>query len=240
MRVQVISNASNVHQAELIAKTAIVIDVMRTSTTIITALESGAKSIVPVETVMEAKAIAREDDLLGGERFCKRISGFDLGNSPYEYKGPAVRNKRIILTTTNGTRAIVRSKRAAELYIAGLMNADACIEAAMQSNRDLVLLCAGSHDQFTIEDGFCAGGIIARLMETYSKHQLELNDFGYAMHSLYEHTKSRLAVALQNGLSGKRLQAIGMRDDIAACTQLNNSTVVPYLYNGEIVPRVMS
>jgi len=236
MRVQVISNASNVHQAQLIGKTAIVIDVMRTSTTIIAALEAGAKSIVPVETIMEAKAIAKQEDLLGGERFCKRISGFDLGNSPHEYTSSTVRNKRIILTTTNGTRAIVRSKRAAELYIGGLTNANACMEAAMRSKRDLVLLCAGSHDQFTLEDGFCAGGMIAKLLQSYSQHQLILNDFGYAMHSLYEHMQQDLSETLQNGLSGKRLQSIGMSSDIRDCTQINSSTIVPYLDKDEIVP----
>jgi len=236
MRVQVISNASNVHQAQLIGKTAIVIDVMRTSTTIVTALEAGALSIVPVETIMEAKAIARNGDLLGGERFCKRISGFDLGNSPQEYTSPTIRNKRVILTTTNGTRAIVRSKRAAELFIASLSNADACIDAAIQSKRDIVLLCAGSHDQFTLEDGFCAGRMIAKLIADNSIQQLTMNDFGYAMLSLYEHMKHRISEALQDGLSGKRLQTIGMSDDIAACIQLDSSKIVPYLNKGEIIP----
>ncbi|MEK4249674.1 2-phosphosulfolactate phosphatase [Paenibacillus sp. FSL W7-1287] len=235
MRVQVISNASNVHQAQLIGKTAIVIDVMRTASTIIAAIEAGARCVLPVETIMEAKAIAKSSDLLGGERFCKRISGFDLGNSPNEYRNSIVCDKRIILTTTDGTRAIIRSMRAAELFIASLTNADACIDAAMQTERDLVLICAGSQDQFTLEDGFCAGALIAKLQKDYSNSPLSMNDFGYAMLSLYEHTKHQQTTTLRNGFSGKHLQAIGLEADINDCIQINRTTVVPYLHNGVIV-----
>lgn len=236
MRIQVISNASDAHQAQFIGKTAIVIDVIRTSTTIIAALDAGAACIIPAETVMEAKAIAKEGDLLGGERFCKRISGFDLGNSPLEYSEATVKHKRIILTTTHGTRAIQRSRKASKLFIAGLTNATACIQAALHTKRDLVIVCAGSHDQFTIEDGFCAGLMIARLKEMLLGVEFTMNDFGYAMLSLYEHMKQQLPEIMKVGLSGKRLQAIQMYDDISECAKIDQSTIVPHYVNGALVP----
>lgn len=235
MKVQVISNASDTHHAQFIGKVAIVIDVIRTSTTIISALEAGASSIVPVETIMEANTIKQEHDLLGGERFCKRISGFHLGNSPFEYRNDIVKGRRIILTTTNGTSAILRSTRAAELYVAGLVNAAACIDLARQSGKDIVILCAGSHDQFAIEDGFCAGYMIARLKEKLPAEQLKLDDLGYAMLALYKHNKSSMKELALKCLSGKRLAELGMQEDLAVCMELDTLPVVPRYSKGELV-----
>ncbi|MCR8659278.1 2-phosphosulfolactate phosphatase [Paenibacillus endoradicis] len=237
MRVQVISNASEAHQGKFIGKTAIVIDVFRSSSSIVSALASGATCVIPVETVMDAKQIYKEHDILGGERFCKRISGFHYGNSPLEYRSSQLIDRRVILTTTNGTRAIHRSKRASNIYIASLNNAKACANAALNSNNDLVILCAGSHDQFTIEDGLCAGYILAHLVE-HSKNTdyiLQIDDFGKAMLALYEHNKSDIAEVISRGLSGNRLQELDMTSDIEDCARLDVYDIVPVYLNGVVV-----
>jgi len=237
MRVQVISNASEAHQGKFIGKTAIVIDVFRSSSSIVSALASGATCVIPVETVMDAKLIYREHDILGGERFCKRISGFHYGNSPIEYRSSHLQDRRVILTTTNGTRAIHRSKRASNIYIASLNNAKACANAALKSNIDLVILCAGSHDQFTIEDGLCAGYILSHLV-AHSKnidHHLQIDDFGKAMLALYEHNKSDITRVISRGLSGNRLQELDMTSDIEDCARLDVYDIVPVYLNGVVV-----
>lgn len=235
MKVQVISNASDAHHAQFIGKVAIVIDVIRTSTTIITALQAGAKCVIPVETIMEAKAMKRGDERLGGERFCKPISGFDLGNSPQQYRTEELKDTTIILTTTNGTNAIHRCTRAVELYIAGLVNASACINTATQSGKDIVILCAGSHDQFVIEDGYCAGYMIARLQEQLPSQQLELDDFAQAMLALYKHSEHNISELVRGCLSGKRLQEIGLNEDVAECLEVDTIPVVPRFHNNRLV-----
>lgn len=156
MQVQVISSVNEASSARFHHKTAIIIDVLRATSTIVTAIAAGASCIIPAETVMEARALQRPGDLLGGERFCRKIAGFDVGNSPEEYTEQAVAGKRIILTTTNGTRAIHKSMRADHVLTASLLNAEACARAAIELRRDVVILCAGSHDEFAIEDGLCA------------------------------------------------------------------------------------
>ncbi|MGO4375029.1 2-phosphosulfolactate phosphatase [Paenibacillus sp. MCAF20] len=104
MQVQVISSVNEASSAKFHHKTAIIIDVLRATSTIISAIEAGASCVLPAETVMEARALQKPGDLLGGERFCRKIAGFDLGNSPDEYSEQNVAGKRVILTTTNGTR----------------------------------------------------------------------------------------------------------------------------------------
>ena len=237
MRVQVISNASEAHQGKFIGKTAIVIDVFRSSSSIVSALASGATCVIPVETVMDAKLIYREHDLLGGERFCKRISGFHYGNSPMEYRSSQLQDRRVILTTTNGTRAIHRSKRASNIYIASLNNAKACANAALQSDNDLVILCAGSHDQFTLEDGLCAGYILSYLLEnTANTDQIvHIDDFGKALLALYEHNKNNISHVISQGISGTRLQELNMSADIEDCARLNVYDIVPVYLNGVVV-----
>jgi len=237
MRVQVISNASEAHQGKFIGKTAIVIDVFRSSSSIVSALTSGATCVIPLETVMDAKQIYREHDILGGERFCKRISGFHYGNSPIEYRNPQLKDRRVILTTTNGTRAIHRSKRASNIYIASLNNAKACANAAFHSDNDLVILCAGSHDQFTIEDGLCAGYILSHLVKegTLAKQPVHIDDFGLSMLALYEHHKSDIAHIISQGISGCRLQDLNMTDDIEDCARLDVYDIVPVYLNGVVV-----
>lgn len=235
MRVQIIANASEAHQGKFIGKTAIVIDVIRTSSTIIAALEAGVAGIVPVETVMDAKDIYREGNVLGGERFCKKIAGFHYGNSPSEYREAAIQGKKLIMTTTNGTSAILRANKASNVLICSLSNVEACTKLALLCDQDIVILCAGSHDQFTIEDGLCAGIIIAYLQQFSPEEEMvQLDDLGYAMLALYRCHQNQITDTVARGLSGLRLQHLNLNKDIIDCTQLNTTTIVPAYYKGVI------
>jgi Phosphosulfolactate phosphohydrolase and related enzymes len=228
MQVQVISSVNEASSAQFVHKTAIIIDVLRATSSIITALAAGSSGVVPVETVMEARAAHQEGDLLCGERFCKKIPGFDLGNSPDEFLMNAVKDRRVILTTTNGTRAIHKSTKAEYVLIAALLNASACAKAAIDLRRDVVILCAGSHDEFAIEDGLCAGLLLSRMQALHAA-PLEMDDFGLAMLSLYQDRANKIKETIRSGATGKRLLKLGMAKDIDICSEVDTCMGVPRL-----------
>lgn len=234
MRVQVISSVNEASSARFHHKTAIIVDVLCASSTIVSALASGSSGIVPVETVMEARAARQEGDLLGGERFNRKIPGFDLGNSPEEYCSTAVKDRRIILTTTNGTRAIQKSSKADYVLTGALLNATACAKAAMELRRDIVILCAGSNDEFALEDGLCAGLLLERI-QTLSGKVLELDDFGHAMLSLYCDRSQVIRETLHHGTTGKKLLKLGLRRDVDSCAIIDRYNEVPRLFGDTLI-----
>lgn len=237
MMVQVISSVNEACAAKFHHRTAIVIDVLRATSTIVTALSSGATSVVPAETVMDAKALQRPGDLLGGERFCRRIAGFDYGNSPAEYSADAVKGRRVILTTTNGTRAIHKSTRAEHVLAASLLNAEACAKLALELRRDIVIMCAGSHDEFAIEDGLCAGMLLHHIRCLNGGIGIETDDFGTAMESLHADRRHHIEELLMSSSSGKRLIKLGQKQDIEFCAKTNTVREVPYLSGDHLVLR---
>jgi 2-phosphosulfolactate phosphatase len=146
------------------APVAIVVDVMRATSTIVQALEAGYRRVFCCAEVEEALALRDElgEAVLGGERLAEHIPGFDLGNSPRDYLEP--RGETLILTTTNGTRAIVAAAETAERVLVGsMLNLDAIVAAARGMAADVEVVCAGIEGRFTIDDAYCAGRIAALL-----------------------------------------------------------------------------
>ncbi|NPV27657.1 MAG: 2-phosphosulfolactate phosphatase [Firmicutes bacterium] len=157
---------------ELENRVVVVIDILRTISVMVTALHNGACGIIPVLSIEEAEERAAQFVsgfcLRGGEQGALKIPHFDLGNSPLEYSPEVVRGKTIILTTSNGTRAIRRVQVANHILIGSFLNARAAATRAYQlaneMDSDLVVLCAGMGDRFSLDDYFCAG-LICRLIE---------------------------------------------------------------------------
>ncbi|MBW7473564.1 2-phosphosulfolactate phosphatase [Paenibacillus oenotherae] len=234
MHIEVISSVNEARADRFTHRTAIVIDVLRATSTMITALQAGAVSIYPVETVLEARTLQRQGYMLAGERFCRKIPGFELGNSPNDFTPEVVQGRRIVLTTTNGTRAVHKAMRADFVLSAALLNATACAKAAIELRRDVVLLCAGCHDDFALEDGLCAGLIIDRL-KALSSSSVGIDDFGTAMLGLYHSSKECVAERLTASSSGKRLIKMGFGRDIESCAQLDTSGIVPKLQGDMII-----
>ncbi|RIX53383.1 2-phosphosulfolactate phosphatase [Paenibacillus nanensis] len=234
MHVQVIPSVKEAGSAKFNHKTAIAIDVLRATSTIVTALAAGAVSVIPAETVMDARALQRPGDIVGGERFSRKIAGFEFGNSPREYTEQAVGGRRVILTTTNGTRAIHKSMRADTVIAASLLNAEASARFALEQRRDIVILCAGSHDDFAIEDGLCAGLLVEHLKQMCPS-AVELDDFGGAMHALYRANADSVLDTLMNSQSGKRLQKLGSAEDIYECAKVDSISIVPYLNGDQLI-----
>jgi len=238
VRVDVYPTVVNIPDtAELAGRTAVVIDALRATTTIVTALGNGADAVVPMLTPEEAFEAAREHPerrfVLGGERKGVRIPGFDLGNSPLEYTPAQVKGRTVLFTTTNGTRAIRRAAGADRVYVASFLNAPAVAEALVRQGKDVAICCAGSHDQFSLEDTGCAGAILAFLDRSGSR--FATNDLGWVALELYRRFEGRLEEIFRLSEHGQLLNRLGMEADLGFCAQLGVSTLVPVYEDGRVI-----
>ncbi|HEY8417366.1 MAG TPA: 2-phosphosulfolactate phosphatase [Limnochordales bacterium] len=219
-----------------------VIDVLRATTTMATALANGARGVVPVATPEEALAwrAAGAGVLLGGERGAQRIPGFDLGNSPFEYSPERVAGRLIVLTTTNGTLAFRRVLAAAggrppELIAACLRNASACAwhlrEHAAAAGGGVLLVCAGTNGWFSWEDAYCASVLLQCLAQL---GPVEYGDGARAAARLGAGS-ANAREELSQSRHGRRLLDLGFHEDIAYCAQSSVCTTVPRLLAGVLV-----
>ena len=199
------------------ASTAVVIDVLRASTTMTRALENGAAKIIPVQTVEEAFAWREKDAnvLLTGERDAIMVEGFDLGNSPYEYTPEVVRDKTIVMSTTNGTQATAAAHDAKDLIIAGFVNMSAVVDYLKKADNPVAILCAGTRGRYTLEDAVCAG-MIADLLGSE-----EICDFTRACRDLYRAHKAELVSYLKEGVHAKNLIRKGFSRDMELAFQVD-------------------
>ncbi|RKD25565.1 hypothetical protein BEP19_01070 [Ammoniphilus oxalaticus] len=233
MRIEVISTVDEVMIEHIKHKTVIVIDVLRASSTIATALAHGATKVIPVDTIGQANLFRQEGYLLAGERYGKKVIGFPFTNSPIEMTQAPLKGNALVLTTTNGTRAIQKSWKAASTLIGSFLNSNACAQLAMQLKRDLTILCAGSRQQFSFEDGLCAGYIVS-LIEAQVPH-LFVNDLGKTLSAAYRYVDEHLPAVLKTSAAGKRLVQSGQEDDVAYCAQKDIYSFVPTLVEDAII-----
>ncbi len=175
MRIDVLLGEAAVTPADVADRVVVVIDVLRAATTVATALHHGAREVIPFETVDEtatrAKAFARGEVKLAGERRMKRIDGFDLGNSPAEHTHDAVSGFPILYTTTNGTAALAATHGAHACFFAAFVNAAATVAAVVDAagaEHDILIICAGSNRSIGLEDVVCAGRLVRGLLERIS------------------------------------------------------------------------
>lgn len=221
-------------------KTAVVIDVLRATTTIVTALYHGCRSVIPVAEVEEAIEISRnfpaQERVLAGERECVRIDGFDLSNSPLEFTEDRIRDKVVFLTTTNGTRAI-QGTEAETVLIAALANAEATGRYLAQRGQDAVLVCAGTLGHFSMEDHLAAGAIIHAIRE--ADPSAELDDLSLASLILYERcdTERKRHALLGQTRHYRRLRDLGFTKDLDFCLKLNSMPILAEYADGAVARR---
>ncbi|TDF99229.1 2-phosphosulfolactate phosphatase [Paenibacillus piri] len=236
MEITVIPSVNEARADDLINKTVLVIDVLRATSTMLTALAHGCRAIYPVETVLQARQLQQPGYVLGGERACKKIPGFDYGNSPFEYMDDRIAGKHLIITTTNGTRAIQKSSKACTVIAASLLNGKACAREAAALNKDIVILCSGTQDVFSFEDGICAGQLVGELQSLLKDRGTEwsVNDFGLSMLYAFQQVQSDITRALMNCSNGKRLCKLGFTDDVIYCSRLNLIQMAPVVRGGKL------
>jgi 2-phosphosulfolactate phosphatase len=218
-------------QTDLSGFTAVVFDVLRATSTFTTALSHGTIGIYPAQDIAEAQSLKdiHPHALLGGERHGEKISGFDLGNSPLEYRDRA--GREIISTTTNGTLAL-RAVAQARVVIAGaLLNIQAIADfLRLQAPENLLLVCAGTGKDFAIEDGLGAGALLAALPTCPT------DDAAKMLLALW-HTHSKdLFSALAHSKNGQRLIARGRRAEVEWCAQLDGCQTFGILIDGKLQP----
>lgn len=228
--------AQGIDAAQMAGRIAVVIDVLRATTTIATAIAAGARRIIPCRSPQEALAIRAdltgEPVVLGGERKGLQIPGFDLDNSPLAYTTDAVGDKTVIITTTNGTEAMVRSERARELICASFVNAAAVCDWLAERPEPLAFVCAGTEGQPTREDELCAGLLISRL-EARGR-RLTLSAAAAAALAEWREVGS-LAVALRECDHARYLTGIGFGADVEYAARLDALAVVPLRSGGALV-----
>lgn len=234
MLVDVALSAQEITNFEIQDKSVVVIDVLRSTSTMLTALVNGCTAVIPVKEPEEAWALAAEEKaLLGGERKCLKIPGFDLGNSPLEYRPEVVAGKKLILCTTNGTLALVNSRGARVLAIGALLNGRAVAGFLAQQGNPVLLACAGTRGEFALEDFLAAGLIIQELQRIWPG--LKLSDKALAAQALYSVHARDLYQALLLGRNGRHLTELGFGADVAYCARTNLYQGVPIYQEGRII-----
>lgn len=229
MKIKVIPYATAARPELTENKTVVVIDVLRATSVMLTALANGAKEVVPAvspeEALQKSFLYNVEDVLLGGERNAMKIEGFHLGNSPLEYTGENVSGKTVIITTTNGTRALNNCLNAQKVYIGAFLNVAALVEQ-LKTEEEIVLFCSGTNNNFSLDDGICAAMIINELAK---EKQLVLSDFSSLLLTTYRTNPNNLATLLQDCYHLNLLKQKGFEGDVTFCLQNSLYNIVPQM-----------
>ncbi len=234
MEIRVIPTARQCSEIDFKGKVAVVIDVLRASSVIITALAHGAKAIMPVTRVEEAFSLytrSGRNAILGGEKEARIIEGFHLGNSPLEYTSEAIGGKEIILKTTNGTLAINGSAAADTLVVGSFLNRQKVIDFLPDQNKDIVLVCSGTAGNYSMDDALCAG----MLIDGFLKHKkVNCCDLGHTLR-IWAATSKSIRQSLSNCSHLNYLLSIGYEADVDYCLQLDTTDILPVYQQGKVV-----
>jgi 2-phosphosulfolactate phosphatase len=239
MRLDVFFTPSHAKPADTAGRLVAIVDVLRASTTVATALGNGAKTVIPVEgadeVILRSKEFARSELRLAGEQKMLSIAGFDLGNSPQSFTAEVVRGKTILLTTTNGTRALLGVQGARDIVVASYVNFTAVLtlmKVAASSNTDIAIICAGEEGSFTLEDAACAGRYVRAIPKRADS--VVVNDAASASVLIERKYGDNIAKVFKESVHGKALEAAGFGDDLAAAAQVDSYPVVPIYQDRQI------
>ncbi|EJE7236078.1 2-phosphosulfolactate phosphatase family protein [Clostridium botulinum] len=235
MNIDIVISADYIDDKRLINKTIVVIDILRATSVITTAINNGCKKVIPVLTVEEAKDIAqnsKDDIILGGERNALKIDGFNFSNSPLEYTKKYVEGKTVVLSTTNGTRAINNSFNAKTILISALINSKATAKAIDKLNEDLVIINSGTNGQFSIDDFICSGYLIDCLYNI--RKDLELSDIAKTAYYIYTNNKD-IGSFVQKATHYNRLKSLNLEKDLEYCFQKDIIDIVPQYKDGYVI-----
>ena len=225
MRLEVAFSPYAVDRDHLAGHTAIVIDILRATTTMCAALHHGARAVIPTGSPDEARATARlvesGDVVLSGERNAVPIPGFDLGNSPGDMTRQRVEDKTVVMSTTNGTLALLAAAQAKAVYPGAACNLSLLATRARQAldaDGTLVILCAGRAGVFGLDDAYCAGRLVIAALEGRDSRE-GLNDAAIAAVELARRFGSRWDLPLRLSSAGRQLERLGFGDDIDDAAQ---------------------
>jgi 2-phosphosulfolactate phosphatase len=228
---------SELERASLDSRQVVVVDVLRSCTSIATALLNGAVKIIPVKTVEEATRLHETLDpktsLLCGEREGRKVGGFALGNSPRDYTRKKVNGATLIFASTNASPLMAGPLSGRDQLLLGYVNLSAVADAAAGARADLTIICAGRNGRFSLEDAACAGALIRRLTEQLP--DLELNDAAAFARDFDAAHGSPAYEILRRSEHGRYLADLGFEEDLPVCGAVDTVPVVPHLKEGRIL-----
>lgn len=232
MKVDIIFTADEVSQERTKGKICVVIDVLRATSVMVTALHNGAEKIFPFKNIktIQERCENLKNIIKCGERNALKIDGFDLGNSPLEFTKEKVFGKDIYMSTTNGTKAVENSLSAEKIIICSFLNVKSVSEKLLEYNKDCVIVCAGTNGNFSLDDTLCAGFIIKEI----KKHtEIEMNDILLSVIRISE-SHENIKDILKGSTHYERLLSLGFEKDMEHIFSLNKYSIVPEYKNGYI------
>jgi 2-phosphosulfolactate phosphatase len=239
VRLDVFFTPNQVKPSDTQGRLVAIVDVLRAATTVATALGNGAKTVIPLEgpdeVISRAREFARSQTLLAGEQKMHPITGFDLGNSPQAFTPKVVAGKTILITTTNGTRALLGVQGARDIVIASYVNFTAVLammKVAASSNTDIAIICAGEEGSFTLEDAACAGRYVRAIPKRADS--VVANDAAAASVLIEKRYGDNIAKVFKESSHGQALQSAGFGDDLAAAAKVDSYPVVPIWQDRQI------
>ena len=221
------------HQYEEGFEVVVVIDVLRATSAICTAIENGVEGIIPVSTVEDAKAYLDKGYIAAAERDGKIVEGFSLGNSPYSYMEEHLKGKTVVLTTTNGTKAIKIAEHKETVVIGSLNNLDALVSWIVDRGENTLLLASGWKDKFNLEDTVYAGAIIDGVL--LSKKFRSNEDSSVAAMFLSKSARDNQFAFLKSSSHRIRLRNLNLNADVKYCLTPNNLSAIPILKDGVLI-----
>ncbi len=233
MRLDVAFSPLGLGPGDFAGRTVFVVDVLRATTTICAALHGGARAVIVAEDMSDATRLAqvldKRDVLLTGERGGERIAGFDLGNSPAEMTAEKVKGKTLVMTTTNGTGALLGTTGAKEVFVAAGVNlavAGARARMALEEGGEVLVLCAGRNEGFGLDDAYLAGRVVVEALGG-SRRRRGLNDAALVAVDLVRRYGDRMERVFTLSSAGRALAAIGKRADLHDAALVDGHPVLP-------------
>lgn len=233
MKIDVVISADYINKELLKGKSVVVIDMLRATSVITTAIANGAKEVIPTLTVEEAfdiKNSLEKDVILAGERQAKKVDGFDLSNSPLEFTTDVVAGKTVVLSTTNGTRALTLSSTGDRVFVASVLNAKAVAKKLLEVGKDIVFINAGTNGNFSTDDFICGGYIISEVCKETS---CDLKDIAKISKEIYE-ANTNIREYVKNATHYEVLKALELEGDIDYCCKKDIFDIVVEFVDGKL------
>jgi len=210
----------------------VVIDVLRATSSIVYGIDNGATAIIPVANVEDCLNYSDKGFLLAAERDGQVVEGYDFGNSPFSYTTEKVGGRTVVLTTTNGTKALhMARKRAHQVVMGSFLNLQALCNWLKIQDKSVLLLCAGWKDKFNLEDTLFAGAVVAELRKEFT----HFDDSSVAAEDLYKLAKDDLRSYLHKSSHSHRLAELNIEEDVRFCLQLNLCQAIPVMDGDALV-----
>ena len=236
-RIDVYFTPAEAARADLTERQIVVIDVLRSCTTIATALRNGAAKIIPVESVEGALQLSGTLDpktrLLCGERQGKMVGGFDLGNSPREYARARVEGATLVFASTNASPLIAGALNGLPQRLLGYVNVGAVAASLAADGKDVAVVCAGAQGGFSLEDAACAGALVSRVVA--GAPGARLNDAAESALAFDRAHGADPEGVLRRSEHGRYLIELGFEGDIPVCARIDSVPVVPVVREGRIL-----